>query len=437
MITITGSSLGSDSTHSSVTINNQPCMISTGSQQDTVLTCTSPVNPGGDRTLLLNVSGQTTSALFMYDGPSISNNGISPQDGNTAGNINVTITGTSFDMYGNVSVGGNNCTVQQWSQTSVICLLPAGQGTNQLIQLTTYQGLTTTSYQYNYAPPAVDTLNPTTGSTAGGTYITLTGSNFGSSGNVTIDTNNVCSIISYSDSSIVCSIPAGEGTGKLVVLTVAGQSSTALTFAYNPPSITSLTPSSGITDGGYNLTIYGSDFGVAPSITVGISSCPRQFVNASCIICTMPTGSGAGVPIQVTASQQLSNTLLFNYNPPTITSIYPQNMTTSGGSIVTVIGTSMYTTGTITVGGGACTFVSWNDTVITCQLPQNQGVNLPVVVTVNSQTSLSSNGPAVSYSYAPPTVYTISPTNGPTQVCKSNQHIILCFSVLFNLNPMC
>src|SRR5207245_11706879 len=108
-------------------------------------------------------------------------------------------------------------------------------------------------------PPSISSLSPTSG--AVGISVTITGANFGASqGTSTVTFNGVAATpTSWSATSIVAPVPAGATTGNVVV-TVNGQASNGVLFTVGaPPSITSLSPTSGPV--GTSVTITGANFG--------------------------------------------------------------------------------------------------------------------------------------------------------------------------------
>src|SRR5437879_6874623 len=88
--------------------------------------------------------------------------------------------------------------------------------------------------------PAITSLNPTTGPV--GTGVTITGTNFGTTGTVTFN-GTTASTTSWSATSIVASVPSGATTGNVVV-TVGGVASNGVNFTVTSPApaITSLNP---------------------------------------------------------------------------------------------------------------------------------------------------------------------------------------------------
>jgi LPXTG-motif cell wall-anchored protein len=91
--------------------------------------------------------------------------------------------------------------------------------------------------------PTVTSVSPTSGSTAGGTAITITGTNFVSGATVTVGGSACTSVTVVSATSITCTTPPGTAGTASIVVTAGGQSNVANTlFTYNAPTTTT-TPS--------------------------------------------------------------------------------------------------------------------------------------------------------------------------------------------------
>ena len=109
--------------------------------------------------------------------------------------------------------------------------------------------------------PSINSISPTNGSAAGGTTITVTGSLFTTATIVTIGGTICTSSTLVSSTSITCVTPPGTlGTHDVVVASSSGSATLLNAFTYDPPfSLTSISPDSGPTAGGTNVTITGTD----------------------------------------------------------------------------------------------------------------------------------------------------------------------------------
>ncbi len=118
---------------------------------------------------------------FTYTAPARPTvTGVSPTGGPTVGGTLVTITGTSFTGATAVDFGTTAATnVTVVNDTTITADSPAGTGTVD-VTVTTPGGTSATSAadQFTYvAAPTVTGLSPTSGSDAGGTPVTITGTN--------------------------------------------------------------------------------------------------------------------------------------------------------------------------------------------------------------------------------------------------------------------
>ncbi|MFF7145272.1 MULTISPECIES: IPT/TIG domain-containing protein [Streptomyces] len=175
------------------------------------------------------------------------------------------------------------------------------------------------------------------------------------------------------------------------------------------PIINSISPNQGPAAGGTAVTLTGSGFTGASSVTFGTN--PAQFAALSDtkISCTAPAGSGSSA-VTVTSSGGTSNSSTFTYLPsPVVSSIAPNQGPTAGGNTVTVTGTNLSGTTAVVFGSHSATITGNTSTQITVQPPA--GAAAPVNLTVTTAGGTSTPLP---YFYIPlPTVDDISPALGP------------------------
>jgi formylglycine-generating enzyme required for sulfatase activity len=83
--------------------------------------------------------------------------------------------------------------------------------------------------------PTVSSVSPTSGSTSGGTAITITGTNLTGASSVTVGGVAATSVVVVSPSSITAVTPAGAAGAKIVAVTTAGGTATLTNgFTYQP-----------------------------------------------------------------------------------------------------------------------------------------------------------------------------------------------------------
>lgn len=153
---------------------------------------------------------------------------MSPGAGTTAGGTTLTLAGTGFATGMSVTVGGKACTsVTVLHPTTATCLTPAHLGGAVDVSVTTRNGTGTLPGGYTYvAPPALTAISPKSGSTDGGTWVTLTGTGFTSDLSVTIG-GVTCSQVTVLSATRATCVTGKHAAGKVDVrITTVGGSAT-------------------------------------------------------------------------------------------------------------------------------------------------------------------------------------------------------------------
>ena len=267
-------------------------------------------------------------------------------------------------------------------------------------------------------------MNPTTGSQAGGTSVTITGTGFTGVSAVHFGTTAATNVTVVSDTSITADSPAGTGTVDVTVVTPAGTSPTSpadqFTFvAAAAPAVTGLNPTSGPAAGGTLVTITGTGFTGATTVDFGTTAATNvTVVNDTTITADSPAGTGTVDVTVVTpaGTSPISPADQFSFvaAAPTVTGLNPTSGTAAGGTLVTITGTGFTGATAVNFGTSAATNLTVvNDTTITADSPAGTGT---VDVTVVTPAGTSPTSPADQFSFvaaAAPTVNSLSPTTGP------------------------
>jgi IPT/TIG domain len=196
-------------------------------------------------------SAASTADLFAYGEPAVT--GDIPGVGPPAGGNDVIVVGKGFVPGLSVSFGGvasSSVTVMP-NGTSLFALVPPGTAGPVDITVKTPLGTSATNPDdsYFYGPPTVTGLTPASGSTAGGTAVTITGMGFSLGSTVSFGMLLATSVTLNSPTSITAITPAaGPGLIPVRVSTSAGmsESTAANSFQYEvpPQSSCSAPPSS-------------------------------------------------------------------------------------------------------------------------------------------------------------------------------------------------
>jgi alpha-tubulin suppressor-like RCC1 family protein len=158
---------------------------------------------------------------------------------------------------------------------------------------------------YGEAIPTVTGVSPDVGPLAGGTVVTVTGSNFTDATAVKFGTSNAASFTVDSPTSITAVSPAGEpATVDVTVSTPSGASPTGIAdrFSYvAAPSIKKMAPKTGSTVGGTVVTITGAALTGATAVSFGSSAAKSFTVNSATSITAESPAAVAGT-VGVTVS---------------------------------------------------------------------------------------------------------------------------------------
>jgi len=250
----------------------------------TSATSITATSPSGSGTVDVTVSGSgvmsaTNSADMFAFAPPPTVSGVSPSAGPTGGGTVVTISGTNFASGAAVAFGtapGTNVVVS--SSTSISATSPAGSpGSVDIVVTLPVAGSSTTSTadQFAYdAPPTVSATSPNAGPVSGGTAVTITGTNFVTGSSVSFGGVASPAVTVTSSTSITATSPpmSSASVVDVAVTTPGGTSASSSSdqFAYGPPSVLVVSPTSGTTAGGTQVNINGTGF--VPGVVVNFGS---------------------------------------------------------------------------------------------------------------------------------------------------------------------
>ncbi|MBB5066078.1 chitobiase/beta-hexosaminidase C-terminal domain-containing protein [Granulicella mallensis] len=174
-------------------------------------------------------SGVSAATTFTINnvGPTIT--ALNPSSG--AAGTSVTITGTNFTGATAVNFGATPATsFNVNSATSITAVAPAGSGTVD-VKVVAPNGTSATAaadqFTYSANAPTVTGISPASGPSAGGTSVTITGTNFTGATAVNFGATPATSLTVNSATSITAVSPAGSGTVDITVVTPGGTSVTS------------------------------------------------------------------------------------------------------------------------------------------------------------------------------------------------------------------
>ena len=182
------------------------------------------------------------------------------------------------------------------------------------------------NYKAAYGTPTVTSVSPNSGTTAGGTSVTITGTNLNGTTAVNFGATAATSYTVNSATQITATSPAGStGTVDITVTTPGGTSTTGasdqFTYTGPPPTVTGVSPSSG--PAGTSVTITGTNFTGATEVDFGACIQSTFTVNsATQIRTTSPAGGNGLVDVTVftpggTSATNASDKYNYGVNTPT------------------------------------------------------------------------------------------------------------------------
>ncbi|WP_228796579.1 beta strand repeat-containing protein [Nocardia nova] len=291
---------------------------------------------------------------------------------------------------------------------------------------------------YTYlAVPALNSISPSQGSTAGGTTVTLTGSGLTGVTAVNFGATPATSFTVDSDTQITAVAPAGTGIVSVTV-TGPGGTSNPVTYVYVVvPTITSISPTAGPTSGGNNVTITGTGFTGPLTVRFGTTATTFTVNSPTQITAVAPAHAAGTVQVTVTGSGGTSNGVAYTYAAvPTLTTVTPTAGSVTGGTTVVLTGTNLTSATSVSFGGTPATSFTVNSaTQITAVAPAHAAGTVLVTVTTPGGTS---NGVPFTY-VAVPTLTAIVPNvgsvTGGTTVVLTGTNLTGATSVSFGGTP--
>lgn len=257
----------------------------------------------------------------------------------------------------------------------------------------------------NIPTPTVTSISPTSGSTAGGTSITITGTNLTGASSITVGVNACTSVVVTSATSASCTTPAGTAGSASVVVTTGGGSSAANTLytyvgsASAPTATTSAASSVTTTGATLNGTV--NDNGASTTVTFNYGTTVSYGSTATASPSSISAGTGS---TSVTAALTgLTCNTLYHYRVSAANNVNTTNGSdatfttaacptyTIGGTISGLIGTGLVLTDSTAGSSGPISSIA---TSFTLPNAINYGTSYAVSVATQptGQTCIVSNG---------------------------------------------
>jgi len=244
---------------------------------------------------------------------------ISPTSG--ASGTTVSLTGTNMSNPFSVRFGDTEATnVNAVSSTLVTCTVPAGSGAVKVSYRTTSgdSNLKDFTYSGGGSAPTLSSINPTSGTTAGGTVCTLTGTNLTGTTAVSFGGTAGTSIVNVSSTSVHATSPARSAGTISVTATTSYGTSNGVNYTYSappsPPTLSAIAPTSGTTAGGTACTLTGTNLTGCSAVSFGGTAATGIIVDsATQVRCTSPAKTAGAVNVNATTPGGTSGNVTYTY----------------------------------------------------------------------------------------------------------------------------
>lgn len=258
-------------------------------------------------------------------------------------------------------------------------------------------------------------ITPESGPTSGGQTVTIVGTGFGPDTTVTFGNAPATEVtVDPTGTSLTAVTPAG--TEGPVTVTVANPgSSAALDYTYVQPVAATLTPTTGPTYGGTEVTITGQGLGTTEGVTFG--GVPATIVSVDpdggSVVVLAPAGTGTvDVELTLAGGATVTADQEFTYIAPVVAEIAPGEGPVAGGTQVVISGEGLGGATGVTIDGAPATIVGTpTDNEIVIITPPGTGGPADVVVELPGDDLVITDG----FVYIPvPAVTGSDPGRGPT-----------------------
>ena len=372
-------------------------------------------------TVTVDVAGGISNGKpYTYDPiPTIST--VTPSGGKLIGGTVITLTGSGYRTGATAvtfGAGNHGTTVHVLGTTSLTVKAPSHAAGTVTVTVTTPGGTSGTKH-YSYDPiPTLSTVTPSAGKLAGGTVITLTGTNFRTGAtSVTFGAGNHGTTVNViGTTTLTVKAPSDSAGTVTVTVTTPGGTSGTEPYTYDPvPTLSTVTPSAGKLAGGTVITLTGIGLphrGHLVTFGAGNPGATVDVIGTTTLTVKAPSDSAGTVTVTVTTPGGTSGTEPYTYDPiPTLSTVTPSAGKLVGGTVITLTGSGFRTGATsVTFGAGnhGTTVNVTGTTTLTVKAPSHSAGTVTVTVTTPGGTSGTEP-----YTYDPiPTLSTVTPSAG-------------------------
>lgn len=270
---------------------------------------------------------------------------VEPRSGRPDGGTVVRITGKNFRDSTVVKFAGIPAMRNRISDDAIIAVTPPHDSgaVDVEVQTRDHSNRLRRGFTYEWESPRIVRVDPETGPLRGGIRARLIGQHFQDGARIVWD-GKVVESRWESPESLSITVPSGRpGTIDMEITNPDGKGSTLTdAFTYRgTPNISNITPATGISAGGYTVTVTGSDFESGSSVIFGSLYGQTTFLHPQALAAVVPPAASGYVDVSVTTPDGQVSTLpgAFLYNdPPQVLSInaYPNPIVRNTTTTITV-----------------------------------------------------------------------------------------------------
>ena len=371
-----------------------------------------------------------TGAYTYVEAPAVTE--VEPNHGPASGGNSVKIKGTDLGGAGKVEFGAVEIASGAFlseSATEIEVEAPAGTaGETVVVVVCTTGGCSSSTpapaneYSYDFEPPTVTNVAPDEGPTSGGQVVTISGEHLTGAEKVEFDTDEA-TILSDTATEIEVETPShAAGTVDVTVTTPGGADTATGAYTYvEAPAVTEVEPNHGPASGGNSVKIKGTDLGGAGKVEFGaveIASGAFLSESATEIEVEAPAGTAGETVVVVvcttggcsSSTPAPANEYSYDFEPPTVTNVAPDEGPTSGGQVVTISGEHLTGAEKVEFDTDEATILSDTATEIEVETPSHAAGTVDVTVTTPGGADTATGA----YTYVEaPAVTEVEPNHGP------------------------
>lgn len=287
-------------------------------------------NPGGSTTL---------SNAFTYTGSVCSApvvTSLSTSMGAADGSTQLTITGQNFTGVSSVTFGGSPAIFTVVGSTTITTTAPARSVGDVNVQVTSACGtsIQVTAFAY-VGQPTISSLSINGGPLAGNQTVTIYGTNFTTGSTVKFASTNANSVTYTSPTQLQVTTPVGsQGTVNVSASTPGGTATASNVYSYySPPTVSSISPTTGSTVGGDAIRILGTNLESVTNVTFGgVTTTFYVIAQTQLIAFSPPRAAGQVNIVLTTMGGAATTTNAFTYTAASSPGSSPGGGSSSGGT---------------------------------------------------------------------------------------------------------